>query len=383
MNAKIHEKGQYFTKSTDLKNKVLSFILNKPSKILEPSMGRGDLVEELYRKGVSFDLFEIDDTIEPLDPIDKQSISYCDFLDKHIESTYDTIIGNPPYVKTKHGNLYIDFTRKCYELLNTNGELIFIVPSDFIKITSSSNLINEMCKNGTFTHIYHPNKENLFENASIDIIVYRYCKNTNLINNKVLFNDIEKVMTNTNGILTFSDNLVSGKSLDSMFEIGVGMVTGKESIFKNAQYGNVSLLNDKNKTEKYILLDHFPTEDEDINNYMLKNKKELIERKIKKFNENNWFEWGAMRNTKLINNNLGKECIYVNNISRKENIAFRDIVQHFGGGLIILIPKVNCDLEKISEYLNSQDFKKNYMYSGRFKIGHKQLCNSIIPNHTI
>ena len=33
-----------------------------------------------------------------------------------------------------------------------------------------------MMENGTFTHIIHPNKENLFDNASIDIIVFRYCK---------------------------------------------------------------------------------------------------------------------------------------------------------------------------------------------------------------
>ena len=36
--------GQYFTTSTELQEKVYSFILNKPSLILEPSMGRGDLI---------------------------------------------------------------------------------------------------------------------------------------------------------------------------------------------------------------------------------------------------------------------------------------------------------------------------------------------------
>ena len=42
-----------------------------------------------------------------------------------------------------------------------------------------------------------------------------------------------------------------------------------------------------------------------------------------------------------------------------------------------MIPKKNINVENIVEFLNSDSFKSNYMYSGRFKIGHKQLCNSL------
>ena len=81
--------------------------------------------------------------------------------------------------------MYIEFTEKCYNLLDDNGELIFIVPSDFLKLTSASKLLNVMMTNGTFTHIFHPHNEKMFENASIDVIVFRYCKNS-LIDKKVL-----------------------------------------------------------------------------------------------------------------------------------------------------------------------------------------------------
>ena len=37
----------------------------------------------------------------------------------------------------------------------------------------------------------------------------------------------------------------------------------------------------------------------------------------------------------------------------------------------------DIDLIKVVDYLNSPDFKTNYIYSGRFKIGHRQLCNSL------
>jgi adenine-specific DNA-methyltransferase len=374
-----HDKGQYFTKNLKLKQKLYSFILNKPNLILEPSVGRGDLVEYIIsqNKDVQFDLYEIDKSISFLKSINVDDIHFGDFLEYNIEKTYKTIIGNPPFVKTKKGNLYIDFIDKCFKLLEENGELIFIIPTDFLKLTSSTKLINTMLENGTFTHIYHPNNENLFENATIDIIIFRYCKNKKLPN-KILFNDNEKYLINTNGIITFTDkvneNLVK---FSEIFDIYVGIVSGKEKIFKNNKYGNVQVLNAKNKKEKYILINEFPTNNENLNKYLLENKETLINRKIRKFNNDNWFEWGALRNIKKMIENIGKDCIYVSNLTRKDEICFKSSVNLFGGGLIIMIPKKNINLSKVVKFINSNIFKDNYMYSGRFKIGHKQLCNSL------
>ena len=42
--------GQYFTTNIELQNKVYEFILNKPSNILEPSIGQGDLVVFIKEK---------------------------------------------------------------------------------------------------------------------------------------------------------------------------------------------------------------------------------------------------------------------------------------------------------------------------------------------
>lgn len=373
------KKGQYFTTNLYLKECVFTLIKNNPRTILEPSMGQGDLVDYVSHKNnkYNFDLFEIDKTIIPLKSINEKNIHYCDFLTCDIKNTYDTIIGNPPYVKTKKGNLYIDFINKCYHLLNNNGELIFIVPSDFIKLTSSGKIINKMMKNGTFTHIIHPNNESLFKNASIDIIIFRYCKNDSLPK-KTLLNNKEKFIINSNGILTFSDN--ENKHFETFkdhFDIYVGMVTGKESVYKNDEFGNISLLNGKNKIDKYILINTFPTDYQKLNDYMLQHKNTLINRKIKKFTEKNWYEWGAPRNQKNIEKNLGKKCIYIANLTRLINVAFIGNVQYFGGSLLMMIPKKNINLENIIKYLNSDKFKNNYMYSGRFKLGHKQLSNSI------
>lgn len=376
-----HDLGQYFTKNTELKEKVLEFIINNPSIILEPSIGRGDLITHINEKypSITFDMYEIDRKIKLLEKIDKKRVIYGDFMKQEIIKRYKTIIGNPPYIRTKSGNLYIDFTEKCYNLLDDNGELIFIVPSDFLKLTSASKLLNTMMLNGTFTHIFHPNNERMFENATIDIIVFRYCKN-NSIEKQVLYNNEFLYITNSNGLITFSETKTTNIIMfQDYFDIYVGLVSGKEDVYKNEEYGNVEVINGENKLEKYIYIENYPCENDEINKYLLKHKKELIERGIRKFNDTNWFEWGAPRNISSIKSNIGKDCIYIYNLTRKENISFLGKVNYFGGGLIMLKPKKQCNLQSIISYLNSGTFKTNFMFSGRFKIGHRQISNSYIP----
>lgn len=375
--------GQYFTTNVDLKEKFFEFIKNAPSVILEPSIGRGDLVAFITNKipSVSFDMYEIDTKITLLDEFKKDAdkIVYGDFMKEPIAKHYTTIVGNPPFVRTKQGNLYIDFTEKCYNLLEDNGELIFIVPSDFLKLTSSAKLLNDMTLNGTFTHIFHPHNEKMFENASIDVIVFRYCKNS-LIEKKVLYNNEPHYIINSNGLITFSkEENTSDVMFQDYFDIYVGLVTGKEDVYKNVVLGNIDIINGEDKVDKYIHIEKFPCENDIVNNYLLHHKKELIERKIRKFNESNWFEFGAPRNIVAINDNIGNDCIYIYNLTRKLNVAFLGKVGYFGGGLLMLKPKKSCDLNGLVIYLNSNKFKDNFIFSGRFKIGHRQLCNSYIP----
>jgi adenine-specific DNA-methyltransferase len=379
---KNNDLGQYYTTHIELKEKVFEFILNNPSNILEPSIGRGDLIIFIKNKlpNITFDMYEIDTQIKLLDNIEQDKVVYGDFMIQSITKTYKTIIGNPPYVRTKKGNLYIDFIEKCYNLLTIDGELIFIVPSDFLKLTCASRLLNIMITHGTFTHIFHPHNENMFANASIDVIVFRYCKN-NLLDKRVLYNDKKLYITNSNGLITFNIEENSNSVLfKDYFDIYVGLVSGKEEVYKNEELGNLEVLNGHNKVDKYIYIENYPCENDKINEHLLHHKKELIMRKIRKFNEMNWFEWGAPRNINTIKSNLGRDCIYIYNLTRKPNVSFLGKINYFGGGLIMLTPKKKCDLNKIVSYINSNTFKDNFMFSGRFKIGHRQICNSYIPS---
>ena len=377
-----HNLGQYFTTNNELKKKVFDFILNTPTNILEPSIGQGDLIAYITDKmpNILFDMYEIDTKIKLLDKIQKDKVVYGDFMKQTITKIYKTIVGNPPYIRTKKGNLYIEFIEKCYNLLDDNGELIFIVPSDFLKLTSASKLLNIMMTNGAFTHIFHPHNEKMFENASIDVIVFRYCKNR-LIDKTVLYNDKLLYITNSNGLITFGEEKNSNIAIfQEYFDIYVGLVSGKEEVYKNEDLGNIEVLNSENKFDKYIYIENYPCDNAKINEYLLNHKKELMERGIRKFSENNWFEWGAPRNINTINSNLGKDCIYIYNLTRKAKVSFLGKVNYFGGGLIMLKPKKKCDLTNIVAYINSNAFKDNFIFSGRFKIGHRQISNSYIPN---
>jgi adenine-specific DNA-methyltransferase len=375
--------GQYFTTNNDLKEKMFTFILNKPTNILEPSIGHGNLIVYIKNKlpQITFDMYEIDPTLVLLEDIQLDTVIYCDFLKEQISKKYTTIIGNPPYIKKPTGNVYIEFIHKCYDLLDDNGELIFIVPADFLKVSRGSKLLNTMMIQGTFTHIYHPHNEKMFENAVIDIIIFRYCKN-NLLEKNTLYNDKLLHITNNKGLITFSEEINENTIMfKDCFDIYVGIVSGKEKVYKHNELGNLSVLNGNDNIDKYIYVDNFPTDNPLINEHLLKHKPLLMERRIKAFDETNWFKWGATRNMKTVTNNIGKECIYIYNLTRNKTVAFLGTVNYFGGNLMLLLPKQHINLNNVVAYLNSDKFKENFIFSKRFKIGHHGLSLSFIPNN--
>jgi adenine-specific DNA-methyltransferase len=372
--------GQFFTISEELQQFIFDHVKNKLELLLEPSFGAGHLLQKFknYNDNYPMICYEIDNTITPIVTINNfQQLIYDDFTKQTINQTFKTIIGNPPYVKQKTGNLYIKFIELCYNYLDTNGELLFIVPSDFLKLTSAAKLITKMTETGSFTDFLFPHDENLFDEANIDIVVFRYEKGLKQETSRV--NGIEKYYNINNGIITFSDTKISGVIVQNLFNIYVGLVSGKDDIYK-VDFGNVEILTDKDKIEKFILIDSFPCNNEQINNHLLQHKSKLLERRIKTFTDKNWFEWGAPRNIETIKRNLNKPCIYVKNLTRKKTVAFIGEVQYFGGSLLCMIPKNDLiDLVEIVNYLNSELFQKEYLYAGRFKIGHKQLANAILP----
>jgi adenine-specific DNA-methyltransferase len=236
-----------------------------------------------------------------------------------------------------------------------------------------------MIKEGSFTDFLFPHDEKLFEGANVDVVVFRYEKG---VKTKDTIVNGKKMICNVNsGIITFSETEITGNPLSDKFNVYVGLVSGRDEVYRN-DIGNINVLSDKDKVQKYIFAETFPTGNTAIDAHLKANKSVLLERKIRKFKEDNWFEWGAPRNMTTIQKSLGKPCIFVRNMTRNKEVAFMDKVQNFGGTLLCLIPKeemTEAELKKIVSFLNTKDLQKDYMYSGRFKIGHKQVCNIIVP----
>lgn len=377
------ELGQYFTISDELQNFVFDVVRHKSSLLLEPSFGAGHLLKKFkeYDENYPMVCYELDSTIQPIVTFNKfQTPVYGDFTKQAIIQKFKTIIGNPPYVKQSKGNLYIKFIELCYEYLDDHGELVFIVPSDFIKLTSASAIIDRMTNNGSFTDFLFPHNEKLFDGASIDVVVFRYEKGLNI--KKARVNGTEQFCNVNNGIITFSDSIISGTYIHDKFNVYVGLVSGRDEIYR-VPFGNIDILIDKDRVEKYIFTETFPTNNYEIDTHLETHKTELLNRKIKTFKEHNWFEWGAPRNISSIREYWGKSCIYLRNMTRSKEVAFTGTVQFFGGALLCLVPKYDmteAELQHVVDHINSPTFKKDYTYAGRFKIGHKQISNAIIPS---
>jgi len=376
--------GQYFTISETLQKAVFDLVRNKGC-LLEPSFGAGHLLTPFLQSVPDYPMvcYELDATVSPVVRFsDAQTVVYGDFLTQTLSEKFPTIVGNPPYVKQRTGNLYLNFIERCVSLLTDTGELVFIVPSDFLKLTRAALLIEDMQKVGRFTDFHFPHDERLFEGATIDVVVFRFQKGAQ--NNSVKVNGEDKRCVITKGIVTFRDigTSIEHRTVANLFDCYVGLVSGRDKIFK-VPFANMAILSDKERVETFIFADTFPTEREDINAHLLEHKVELMNRKIRRFSEDNWYEWGAPRNIQHMRRHAGKPCIYVRTLTRKKDVAFAGIVQFFGGGLLCLVPKEDMSVESLQsvmEFLNSEAFQKDYLYAGRFKMGHKQLCNALLPD---
>lgn len=365
--------GQYLTTSERLQAFVYDHVRNRNQRLLEPSFGKGHLLQSFLQENSDYPMVccELDNTLEPIVSFGShQRVIYGDFLQQSFEVKFATIVGNPPYVKQRKGNLYIQFIEQCFLLLEDHGELLFIVPSDFLKSTRSSAILTEMDRQGSFTDFLFPHDEHLFEGASVDVVVFRYEKGKHDSTTRV--NGETRTYSITNGILTFSR--MEGTRLKDLFDVYVGLVSGKDEVFCS-EHGNMNVLTKKNRTKRFIYSDVFPTGISAIDDHLLSHKETLIKRRIRKFNESNWHQWGAPRNKKVMEEHYDKPCIYMLNLTRQQDVAFLGKVQYFGGNLLCLIPKHPLPMEKLVAYFCSPDFQSDYIFSGRFKIGHKQLCN--------
>ena len=253
----VKELGQVFT--PDFIVAEMLQLRKNFGRILEPSSGAGAFTNNIPNC-ISIEIDE----------------KYCsngtlniDFFDYPVSEKFETIIGNPPYVRyqdisiaTKNkiklyqrkdshrlfderSNLYLFFIEKCINHLTENGELIFITPREFLKATSSIKLNNFIYEQGTITDLIDLGDKKVFNGFTPNCIIFRFEKGnfsrqTNLYK-RFIFN---------NGQLLFTNNDYS-VVLKDVFSVKVGAVSGNDKIFTNEEFGNTDFVNSTTaKTDK-------------------------------------------------------------------------------------------------------------------------------------
>lgn len=367
----VEQLGQVFT-PTHIVSEMLGLRRNF-GNVLEPSAGNGAFFKQIPNcVGIE------------IDPTQVQEGMLCmDFFDYPTSNKFDTIIGNPPYVRfqdilpatkkklsmqlfDERSNLYLFFIEKCVNHLNEGGELIFITPRDFLKATSSLKLNKFIYENGTITDIIDLGDTKIFNGFTPNCIIWRFEKG-----NFTRKTNIYQNFTFCNGQLLFTNNdyFVPFKSI---FFVKVGAVSGADEIFTNEQYGNMDFVYSATyktgKTKKMI----FNT----FHEILLPHKEKLLSRRIRSFDETNWWEWGRKHFVSK------RKRIYVNCKTRHKSPFFLHHCNNYDGSILAIFPhNPDADVELLKDLLNQVNWEElGFVCDGRFIFSQKSLENCKLPS---
>lgn len=399
------QRGQFFTTTQKVQQAMVDLITADPVTALafEPSAGSGHLVKTLEDKGYhNIDAVEIDET---LDTVCQSEITNQDFFTyadarNNDNGTYDVIFGNPPYVAWKHiedatrqsaatvksrysdkTNLYHLFIDRCIDLLKENGEMVLIVPKEWLYSSSAAPLRTKMYNSGSITHLIDCGEEKLFDDADVPaLLIFRYTKGVTQSSIKFAANltaavddnwETRNLVSTGHRWMLLTPELASktqnwGK-LGDRFSVKVGMVSGADGIFRISATADIeeeatrTYLTTKG-LERFIDVNHIQ-EFSDIPPkaaaYLLEHKEALIKRKIASFNESNWWKYGAVRNALAMNSSISRIYAYGRTRNPQPFFINEQDSLFFSGGILGLFAKDEKEnLEEVTSFLNSADFRE-------------------------
>ena len=387
--------GQFFTKNKEILSILVGLISKnkKKGKILEPSCGEGYILSELENQQYKNILgLEIDATLTKLSkelPISYQS--YFTYKEK-----VDVIIGNPPFVQYKKieddtrkeievfkeysnlSNLYYFFIHYSIDILKDNGELIFIVPKEWVFSTSAKPLREHIANNGILSHFIDLGEQKIFKDASIPALcIFKFIKRKQKDNyykikyaNHKLKQDLiyedKQLYVDSEANILIGDKEIIDKikkcsiQVKDLFIVKVGLGTGANNIFNITD--NVDFLNEKDNIidlltaqglQRYIYIPNKYNK-ENINSkvlsYLDKNKKELK-------NKQDYYKYTAYRNIDIMEEYENINKIFVSQKTRQQKPFFIEHTTYHNNALLGLFPKNKKEnLDKYLEYFNSDYF---------------------------
>ena len=362
--------GQVFTPAPTVEHMLN--LRKHHGRILDPACGDGAFFSRIPGcVGI-----EIDPRFAPADAL------VMDFFAYPESEKFDTIIGNPPYVRYQdigdttralldvdrfdgRSNLYLFFIEKCLRHLNPGGELIFVTPRDFLKATSSAGLNKLLHEQGTITDLIELGDASVFAGVTPNCVIWRFEKD----NTSHLTTDGRRARL-AGGQLLFTRNEYS-VPLREVFFVKVGAVSGADDVFANEALGNVDFVcSTTRKTglaRRMIYNQWLPELDA--------HKQRLITRGIRRFDESNWWHWGRHHHLSE------RPRVYVNGKTRQTAPFFLHASIHYDGSVLALFPHdPAADVAQLTAALNAVDWEElGFVCDGRYLFSQRSLEDTLLP----
>lgn len=194
--------GQFYTPDVIADFMVGLAQVPPDARVLEPSCGPGAFLAALLRAGYR-NVHGCD--IDPLNVAaaravvgDRASLERADFLSLPGDGRYDLVIGNPPYVRWNripqemrqrltdqpfwrdlangHWDLLFAFLVWSVRQLREGGQMVFIIPTNWMRATHAASVRRYLADNGRFETIIHFGEFRLFPDCAPNCVILTYRK---------------------------------------------------------------------------------------------------------------------------------------------------------------------------------------------------------------
>lgn len=385
--------GQVFTPQPVVR--AMLALRRRSGRVLEPACGDGAFLRHLPEAvGI-----ELDAAHCPPGALNMDFFAYPD------SEKFDTIIGNPPYVRYQdilpdtrrrlvsahfdgRSNLYLFFIEKCLRHLAPGGELIFITPRDFLKATSAVRLNRLLYEAGSITHAIELGDARVFAGAVPNCLIWRFEKGRSERSMWVaelgVGDDIaarladppwqRRYFVEAGGQLMFARGHYPVR-LGELAMVKVGAVSGADELYEDLLQGNRDFVCASTVTTGRTRRMIWVEPGDPPPPALLPHKARLLARKVQKFDERNWWHWGRGYYQS------DRPRVYVNGKTRCAAPFFIHDCPHYDGAVLAVFPhRADIDLAAFRDALNAVDWADlGFVCDGRFLFSQRSLANAPLP----
>ncbi|MBP6726698.1 MAG: class I SAM-dependent methyltransferase [Thauera sp.] len=389
--------GQVFTPEPVVR--AMLALRRNTGRVLEPSCGDGAFLRHLPGAvGLELDPDHC--------PPGAQAI---DFFAYPEHEQFDTIIGNPPYVRFQdipastrsliaragHGhcldarsNLYLFFVDKCLRHLKPGGELIFITPRDFLKATSAVKLNRLLAEAGSITDAIELGDARVFADAVPNCLIWRFEKGASaraMRHCEIGVGDdlgaaLAQPAWEPRHFLECGGHLMFARGdyplrLSEIAFVKVGAVSGADELYADAVHGNRDFVCSSTVSTGHTRRMIWTEPGEPAPAVLRPHKTRLLQRKVTRFDESNWWMWGRMHHRST------QPRVYVNGKTRVAQPFFIHACTDYDGAVLAVFPRrADVDLSAFRAALNAVDWADlGFVCDGRYLFTQRSLENAPLP----